>query len=551
MDGEGETGRIAADRRFSVEAWRKASLPAALFMGAGFLAILANNGGHFSFALDDPYIHLAMAEEILHGHYGINAGEPAAAASSIVFPFLLAPLVAAGLGQFSALLVNVGALFLTLAAAVGLLGEARIPVGRIPGVGLAVAAVLLGLDLIGLVFVGLEHGLQVADALFCLWGLLRYLGSRRVAPWWIAALVAAPLIRYEGMSILAAGVLVLLIRRDWKWAAVAGFAGFGLVALFSLFLLGQGLAPLPSSVLLKSEDAAAGVQFGLAGFVASAAATLLRNMQDPRAVFFLLPLVLLCASFAGELREGKRLASWSDRSLVALFCALVLVAHLALGRYAFFARYEIYAVALAVAGVAVVYRDTLFSIFAGSGLRGTVYFSMGFALLFVRFVAMQSATVPGANNIDQQQYQMHRFAIEVYRAPVAVNDLGWVSYRNPYYVLDLMGLGSDFARRLKASHPKSGEWMQPLAEAHGVKLAMIYPEWIAPIPCGWIPIGDLRLGHPKISVPFDHVTFYAIPPGDPEAIRRQIESFMPSLPRGVDFVFSAPGASNSYCVKVG
>lgn len=546
-----ETSWAAPDRWFHAEAWRRVLLPAGAMLCAEFLAILVINGGHFNFALDDPYIHLAMAEEILHGHYGINPGEPAAAASSILFPVLLAPFVAIGLGQFSALLVNVAAFFAMLSAAIGLLGEVRVPVGRIPGVGFAVTAVLLGLNLVGLVFLGLEHVLQVADALFCLWGLLRYLDSRRVPPWWIAALVAAPLIRYEGMALLAAGVAVLAIRREWVWAAIAGFTGFFLAALFSLFLLGQGLAPLPSSVLLKSDDAAAGIEFGLAGFISSAVATVGRNMQDPRAVFFLLPLILLCASFVGEFRDRKRLHDWADRSVVALFCSLVLIAQLALGRYAFFARYEIYAIALGVAGLAVVYRDAFCAALSGTGLRGTVYFSAGFVLLFVRFAAVLPATVLAANNIYEQQYQMHRFVTEVYRAPVAVNDLGWVSYRNPSYVLDLMGLGSDAVRRIKATRPETGEWMQSLAEGHDVKLAMIFPEWIAPIPCGWVAIGELRLGRTKVSVPVDHVTFYAIPPGDPEIIRKQIESFRPSLPRGVDFIFSAYGAPNPYCVKAG
>ena len=30
------------------------------------------------YSLDDPYIHLALARQILHGHYGINPGEFAA-----------------------------------------------------------------------------------------------------------------------------------------------------------------------------------------------------------------------------------------------------------------------------------------------------------------------------------------------------------------------------------------------------------------------------------------------------------------------------------------
>ncbi|HIF21262.1 MAG TPA: hypothetical protein EYQ27_04970 [Gemmatimonadetes bacterium] len=67
--------------------WLPVSLFAAL-LGLTFYQILVFNDGHFTYALDDPYIGLAMAEELLHGNYGINPGEPASAASTILRPLL-------------------------------------------------------------------------------------------------------------------------------------------------------------------------------------------------------------------------------------------------------------------------------------------------------------------------------------------------------------------------------------------------------------------------------------------------------------------------------
>src|SRR5262245_36529767 len=46
--------------------------------------------GHLIYSLDDPYITLSLAWHIARGHYGINAGEAASPASSILYPFLLA-----------------------------------------------------------------------------------------------------------------------------------------------------------------------------------------------------------------------------------------------------------------------------------------------------------------------------------------------------------------------------------------------------------------------------------------------------------------------------
>jgi hypothetical protein len=53
--------------------------------------IAYKNGGLFLYTTDDAYIHLSMSEQIARGGYGVNPGEFAAAASSILFPVLLAP----------------------------------------------------------------------------------------------------------------------------------------------------------------------------------------------------------------------------------------------------------------------------------------------------------------------------------------------------------------------------------------------------------------------------------------------------------------------------
>src|ERR1700742_688744 len=99
--------------------FRRSIHPVILATGIVFAALViasvfAENSGHFSFSLDDPYIHLRLAENIVHGTYGINPGEYSAPSSSILWPFLLAPLVALGLGQYAALLLNLAAFAATL-----------------------------------------------------------------------------------------------------------------------------------------------------------------------------------------------------------------------------------------------------------------------------------------------------------------------------------------------------------------------------------------------------------------------------------------------------
>src|ERR1700722_4478646 len=78
----------------------------ALAIAALAAAILVLCHGHLIYSLDDPYISLALGEQIAHGHYGINAAEASSPSSSILYPFLLAAFAWTPWQEFAPLVVN-------------------------------------------------------------------------------------------------------------------------------------------------------------------------------------------------------------------------------------------------------------------------------------------------------------------------------------------------------------------------------------------------------------------------------------------------------------
>src|SRR5262245_36010800 len=77
--------------------------------------ILAATNGHFTYTLDDPYIHLALAEHLARsGHYGLNIEEYASPSSSILWPLLLVPFFATGFAVYGPLILNLAFAFATL-----------------------------------------------------------------------------------------------------------------------------------------------------------------------------------------------------------------------------------------------------------------------------------------------------------------------------------------------------------------------------------------------------------------------------------------------------
>jgi hypothetical protein len=130
---------------------------------------------------------------------------------------------------------------------------------------------------------------------------------------------------------------------------------------------------------------------------------------------------------------------------------------------------------------------------------------------------------------------MHRFVTEFYPGDYAVNDLGLVSFqRRPgAYVLDVFGLASPEASRQAV---KNAEWLQGITARHGVKLAMLYPEWFQ-IPSSWSPIA--KMCQPRIPVvsPIQCVLFYATTPDAAPEIRADLTRFAATLPKDVPMIF--------------
>jgi hypothetical protein len=485
-------------------------------------AVLGATHGQFSFSLDDPYIHLALAQKLQMGHYGLNSAEYSAPASSILYPILLAALLALGVGgQWAALGINLVATAISTGLLAVLAEDGGVGLARVNPVRLLIvaAAAVLGLNLVGLAFTGLEHALHVADTLACLLGVVR-LARREKAPVRLGlALVLNPLIRFEGLAIWGAGLLVLLLDGRRRTAGIVFAAGVILVGGFCLYLHHLGLAWLPSSVLAKSPTA--GAQ-GLPAVLAILSSGLLHNLGRYGAQFA--PILALLAVAAGRGGGGDR--------RVAIFAGLPILAQLAIGPFGWFGRYEIYALALGWAAVLVLYGPVIARWLDG----GWGAFAAGVALWITAqfgYVKYALLTPAAASEIHLQQYQMHRFVAEVWRRPVAVNDIGWVAYGNPNYVLDLAGLGSETARLARVRGGEDPAWMDRLARSHQVGIAMVYPDWFKRLPQDWTPVATLA-GDPNHAraTGENRVTFYATRPEEIPAARKAVADFAGKLPAG-------------------
>lgn len=130
-----------------------------------------------------------------------------------------------------------------------------------------------------------------------------------------------------------------------------------------------------------------------------------------------------------------------------------------------------------------------------------------------------------------QQYQMHRFITEYHRAPIAVHDLGWTSYRNDHYVLDLEGLANLRALRLRRTGADG--WrrnaVQPYADS--VQAAVLYaPPSDQGLPTDWVPVAALSFDWDAVAAGENTVFFYAMTPSATKELQQSLQEFRPTLP---------------------
>ncbi len=475
------------------------------------LAGLMLTDGVFVYPLDDPYIHLSMAEQMVAGGYGVNPGEYASADSSILFPVLLMPLAGTGFHEFLPLVYNAAGLALALVLLAKIIANSGLgPRAAL----LALVVAPLGLNFQGVALLGMEHMLHVAVMLMGMLGLMRWLKTGHINAMLIAAILLGPLLRYEGLGLSLVLSAALFLSGHKKAGAVLALGSALPLVAFGLWLQSLGLHFAPNSVMAKAP---------VAGPEGSALwAILSSNFGQYGNLPYVLIFVLIGAGLFALV-----LWRWPDRRVryIALVAAAVALGHAVLGKFGWSNRYEIYALA---------YVSLSSIVLAGQLLpRGRIVAVVLSAALFGGVAAYGSFllknAVNGPANIYNQQWQMGRLA-RAWGAPVVANDIGLVSYRNENKVVDIYGLASSEALEGRRT-PSPVGWPNQMATDENAGLAMVYDGWLSKhLAPGWELVAYLDLRVP-VTILTTRVSIYATSPDMVAPVQALLSQFSGTLPR--------------------
>jgi len=511
-----------------------------IFVIAELVLILVTNSGHFVFTLDDAYIHLALAENIAYGHYGLNLEDFSAPSSSIIWPFIIAPFAGYIISPYIILIINIVIAFGTVYIYWEILTPSPIKDIEISQkTNLFFTALLICLifatNLIGLIFIGMEHSLQLFLCILMIWGVI-YEGRHKKIPWWfIIAIILAPLVRYECLA-LSLPILIHLFLCGYRPQIIGTTLVMVLsIGLFTFFLYYLELGILPTSIVLKSSIG------GLNNRVISVLNNFYSSINSDRGL--LLTIVMLSLVYIGFFRQIR------DKSL-AIIIITAITLHLLVGSYGWYNRYEIYIWSVALLTFLYLNKTLIYQI----PLESEIY--QWSSLMIITLILICSPYIRStidlpvaSNNIYEQQYQMHRFVTEYYNDVVAVHDIGYVSYLNNNYVVDLAGLASIEVVNYRKT-PENKNWVSELMKKHEAKLTMVYDDWFAELmPDQWHKVGVLHTSKYKVTTARLQVSFYVADCDVYQDVYPLITSFADTLPQGVKFIMNEKIPTET-CVQV-
>jgi hypothetical protein len=506
--------------------------------------LILRENGHLVYALDDPYIQMAMAKNFSqHGVWGITRFGFTSASSSPLWTFLISiTYVVMGVSEISPLYLSLLCSVLVLGVAYRVLGWYKLPPNLIFW---TLLALVFFVPLPLLICIGSEHPLHAALTI-----LLTFLAARLLSEEspstarhdLILLLAISPIltvVRYEGMFLILVICALFFLRRRWLTGTAVGIAGFCSIVLYGAISLAKGWSWLPSSILLKGSFPRF-TDVGTAFDSVFGPAYVNVKMGPHLVVLVLGSLFLALHVFE------KRKTAWESRQVMTAIFVVIALAHIQFCMVALFFRHEAYLVALGIVVIAAQLVDQIPEKLFGRPAQRTLVPKHAGAVVLAALLIYPCAVRAGAafvyfpkasENIYEQQYQMGLFIKRYYQeSTIALNDIGAVNFLADVHCLDLWGLGAYEVTKLKYQHEYHTRDILRLSREAGVKVAMVYDTWyageIGGLPREWVWVGQWALPD-NVVAGGDAVSIYAVDESETASLMQKLQDFSSLLPKEV------------------
>ena len=517
-----------------------------LILAACLMLSLKHNQGHLVYALDDAYIHMAMAKNFVqHGVWGVTRYDFTSTSSSLLYTLLLSFVYFLfGVNEVAPLILNLIFGFLICILSYVILRKYFLPPFVIF---LILLLIVFFTPLTWLVFCGQEHILHLLLSVAFFYISAQMLAQKKSGVSGFVSLAAlTPLLtmsRYEGLFLLFVVCALFVARRRLPEALFLGGLGILPIAIYGFISISRGWYFLPNSVLLKGAMPNFSSLWGIVnalGYTGYTNILIAPHLLSP--IIFIL--------FVSILRFMEDKECWDEKQFLAIIFIMTALLHLQFARAGWFfksivfynIRYDAYLVCLEMLVIGILLNACLFKKFHFRWDKKLLplYVTMVFLAICIfghltqRGLYSLAKTPLATKNIYEQQYQMGLFLKKFYQKKViAVNDIGAVNYLADIKILDINGLATVEIASAKLNKFRITPRIHELARKKRVAIAIVFEGWYPPdLFSPWIKVGQWKILH-NVICGTDTVSFYALNPSEVDNLIENLKKFSSRLPRKV------------------
>jgi hypothetical protein len=501
----------------------------AVFLGvciAYFFLSASKTDGHFTYIIDDAYIHLAVAKNFaLHDVWGITRYQFSSTSSSPLFTYLLSVLIkifgdSDQLPLYFNAVFGIGTVFILSKFFSRIFNDVK-------NVVIAVLFTLFFAVLHLQVLAGMEHIFHVfllSLNILCLSNLKNKL---TVFGFYLSLFIMG-LVRFESMFYFVILAFVFILIKKWKEAVMTLLVGFLPIIIFCYFNYQEDGYLFPNSIVVKGtklsfdstfihqlkviifDNFLLNISFYKLGFfpILMCLILILKDFKKKsfheliknNFLLIVISLLMICQSMFADLKGGFRYEAYI---LTGFSMALIPKVK------GLFENFKVY-----------IKKEKLLSFLILMNL-----FLLGYKTFYAHFVILN-----GGKNIYEQQVQSAKFLHTYYNdSKIVANDIGAVAYYTDIHLLDIAGLGSKETIRFnenKKQFDKNFEnFLTHYCTDNNYQVAIVYEIWLQGfVPKNWKKAGVLKIKNP-ITVARDEVTIYSIDNRNLPQLKENIRKF--------------------------
>ena len=500
----------------------------------------AINQGIFTYVLDDPYIHMVMAKNlILHGVWGVDKyGFTSSSSSPLWILVLSSAYLVFGVNTLIPFILNVifATIFIFIAYSIFKYYKLH-PLYNL----IFLLFLIFFTPIPALVFTGMEHILQITLIISFIFIAVQIISEDKPdsLKYYLLLILSVLVVavRYEDAIVVSMVAIIFLIQKKfWNFLSVLCASIIPVIA-YGIFSTENGWFFLPNSLITKTVFVEAKTQlFSLNGIF-----LLLNNFLNILNLYIFIPFILAAGLLIFRFKE--KMTFWNAPNLIITIFLGTTVLHMFIARIGWFYRYEAYIIVLGIMALAVGISEYL-PLFKRNSKLSYKHLSI-ILLIFILVVPLSARgydsfnnTPTATHNVYDQQYQMGLFIQKYYQGDaVSLNDVGAVNYIANIKSVDLLGLSSLNVSKAILKNNYTIEDLDNITRQNHVKVVIVY-EYLYKnyltrgLPSNWIKVGQWKIPN-RITCFMDTVSFYVINPKDEENLTKNLRKFSSQLPPDV------------------